>query len=430
MVKHGFYNFLNWFDERAWYPLGRIVGGTVYPGLMLTSGLIHYVLDSLHIPVHIRDICVFLAPIFSGLTAIATYLLTKELWNEKAGLFAACFIAIVPGYISRSVAGSYDNEGIAIFALMFTYYLWIKSVKTGSVFWATLTALSYLYMVSAWGGYVFIINLIPLHALFLIIMGRYSTRLYVSYSTFFVLGLLFSMQIPFVGFQPVRTSEHMASAGVFAVLQACAFASYVMSIITKAQVQKLLLSAAIGMSGCVLAGVVALTYTGYIAPWSGRFYSLWDTGYAKIHIPIIASVSEHQPTTWFSFFFDLHVLVAVFPVGMYLCIKGINDERVFSKFRLSLSHSLCLHLFEVLLYAITASYFAGVMVRLMLTFTPVVCVLSAIAFSEAFELSLLDVKEKIKDKLTGSGKDKPEEEKAVQVKDPKVLSSASLKNIF
>jgi len=29
MVKHGFYNFLNWFDERAWYPLGRIVGGTV-----------------------------------------------------------------------------------------------------------------------------------------------------------------------------------------------------------------------------------------------------------------------------------------------------------------------------------------------------------------------------------------------------------------
>ncbi|KFM71549.1 Oligosaccharyl transferase subunit STT3-like protein, partial [Stegodyphus mimosarum] len=28
MVKHGFYNFLNWFDDRAWYPLGRIVGGT------------------------------------------------------------------------------------------------------------------------------------------------------------------------------------------------------------------------------------------------------------------------------------------------------------------------------------------------------------------------------------------------------------------
>ena len=33
----------------------------------------------------------------------------------------------VPGYISRSVAGSYDNEGIAIFALQFTYFLWVST---------------------------------------------------------------------------------------------------------------------------------------------------------------------------------------------------------------------------------------------------------------------------------------------------------------
>jgi len=62
----------------------------------------------------------------SGMTAISTYFLTKELWSPGAGLFACCFIAIVPGYISRSVAGSYDNEGIAIFALQFTYYLWVS----------------------------------------------------------------------------------------------------------------------------------------------------------------------------------------------------------------------------------------------------------------------------------------------------------------
>ena len=106
MVTNGYYNFLNWFDERAWYPLGRIVGGTVYPGLMITSGAIHYILNSLNMTIHIREVCVFLAPFFSGLTAIATYLLTKELWSQGAGLFAAAFIGIVPGYISRSVAGN------------------------------------------------------------------------------------------------------------------------------------------------------------------------------------------------------------------------------------------------------------------------------------------------------------------------------------
>ncbi|MGH0160304.1 UNVERIFIED_CONTAM: hypothetical protein FKN15_072140 [Acipenser sinensis] len=157
LTTNGFYEFLNWFDERAWYPLGRIVGGTVYPGLMVTAGLIHYVLNLLHLTVHIRDVCVFLAPVFSGLTAISTFLLTRELWNQGAGLLAACFIAIVPGYISRSVAGSFDNEGIAIFALQFTYYLWV----------------------SAWGGYVFIINLIPLHVFVLLLMQRFSRRVYI-----------------------------------------------------------------------------------------------------------------------------------------------------------------------------------------------------------------------------------------------------------
>ena len=38
--------------------------------------------------------------------------------------------------------------------------------------------------------------------------------IFLAYSTFFILGLLLSMQIPFVGFQPIRTSEHMAAAGV------------------------------------------------------------------------------------------------------------------------------------------------------------------------------------------------------------------------
>ncbi|KPP62836.1 dolichyl-diphosphooligosaccharide--protein glycosyltransferase subunit STT3B-like [Scleropages formosus] len=388
LTSNGFYEFLNWFDERAWYPLGRIVGGTVYPGLMVTAGLIHYVLNLLHMTVHIRDVCVFLAPIFSGLTAISTFLLTRELWNQGAGLLAACFIAIVPGYISRSVAGSFDNEGIAIFALQFTYYLWVKSVKTGSVFWTIGCCLSYFYMVSfcckhcvlhasgrlltsnvfvmlqvsAWGGYVFIINLIPLHVFVLLLMQRYSRRVYIAYSTFYIVGLVLSMQIPFVGFQPIRTSEHMAAAGVFALLQAYAFLQYLKDRLTKQEFQTLFFLGVSLAAGVVFLTVIYLTYTGK---------------YAKIHIPIIASVSEHQPTTWVSFFFDLHILVCTFPAGLWFCIKNINDERVF-----------------VALYAISAVYFAGVMVRLMLTLTPVVCMLSAIAFSSVFEHYLGDDQKK------------------------------------
>lgn len=117
------------------------------------------------------------------------------------------------------------------------------------------------------------------------------------------------------------------------------------------------------------AALVLLTVSGTIAPWSGRFYSLWDTGYAKIHIPIIASVSEHQPTAWPAFFFDLNFLIWLFPAGVYMLFRELADEHVF-----------------VIVYAVMASYFAGVMVRLMLTLTPVVCVAAAVALSNILDV--------------------------------------------
>lgn len=44
-----------------------------------------------------------------------------------------------------------------------------------------------------------------------------------------------------------------------------------------------------------LAAIAVGTATGYIAPWTGRFYSLLDPTYAKKHIPIIASGT---PCAW------------------------------------------------------------------------------------------------------------------------------------
>ncbi|KAL6051718.1 oligosaccharyl transferase stt3 subunit [Balamuthia mandrillaris] len=364
LVSEGIYNFLNWFDETSWYPLGRIVGGTVYPGLMFTAAAVHWVLHSLHLTVDIRNVCVLLAPWFASNTAIATYFFTKEAWDSSAGLVAAAMIAIVPGYISRSVAGSFDNEGIAIFALIFTYFLWIKSVKTGSLMWSAFCALAYFYMVSAWGGYVFIINLIPLHVLTLLITGRYSNRLYVAYTTFYSLGTLLAMQISFVGFQPVQSSEHMAALGVFGLLQLFYFINWVRSFLP-AESFKVIFNLVIVTGAAVLGlGVVVGTLTGYISPWTGRFYSLLDPTYAKDHIPIIASVSEHQPTTWASFFFDLHCMVFLFPAGLYFCFRKLTDANIF-----------------LILYAVTSVYFSGVMVRLMLVLAPIATVVSSIAVS-------------------------------------------------
>uniref|UniRef100_A0A0D3A5K9 dolichyl-diphosphooligosaccharide--protein glycotransferase n=1 Tax=Brassica oleracea var. oleracea TaxID=109376 RepID=A0A0D3A5K9_BRAOL len=77
LSKNGIYEFWNWFDDRTWYPLGRVIGGTVYPGLTLTAGTI-WILNSLNIPLSVEIVCVFSALTFSAFAPWATYLLTKS----------------------------------------------------------------------------------------------------------------------------------------------------------------------------------------------------------------------------------------------------------------------------------------------------------------------------------------------------------------
>lgn len=137
-------------------------------------------------------------------------------------------------------------------------------------------------------------------------------------------------------------------------------------------------------------GAIALgvgTASGYISPWTGRFYSLLDPTYAKDHIPIIASVSEHQPTAWSSFMFDYHILLFLFPAGLYFCFKRLSDATIF-----------------IVMYGLTSMYFAGVMVRLILVATPAVCLISAIAVSATVKNLTLLVRAKSKAVVGGSSK--------------------------
>lgn len=50
--------------------------------------------------------------------------------------------------------------------------------------------MAYLYMVMSWGGYSFIINLLPIHCLACIFTGRLSHRLYVAYAPLIVMGTI------------------------------------------------------------------------------------------------------------------------------------------------------------------------------------------------------------------------------------------------
>ena len=46
---------------------------------MVTSAVLYHVMNFFHITIDIRNVCVFLAPLFSSFTTLVTYHLTKEL---------------------------------------------------------------------------------------------------------------------------------------------------------------------------------------------------------------------------------------------------------------------------------------------------------------------------------------------------------------
>lgn len=123
--------------------------------------------------------------------------------------------------------------------------------------------------------------------------------------------------------------------------QIIAFVDYIRSKLSKNDFETLFTFLMYTMGMLAISVGTALTLSGKISPWTGRFYSLLDPSYAKNHIPIIASVSEHQPTSWSSFYFDLQILVFLFPAGLYFCFQQLTDANIF-----------------MILYGITSIYFA------------------------------------------------------------------------
>jgi len=70
LAEHGAEKFFKWFDHTAWYPLGRPVGTTIYPGMQFAAVWIWQVLNVCGFEMSLNDVCVFV-PAWFGVAATA-----------------------------------------------------------------------------------------------------------------------------------------------------------------------------------------------------------------------------------------------------------------------------------------------------------------------------------------------------------------------
>ena len=85
LASEGFFHFRNWFDDRSWYPLGRVVGESIHSGLVAIAANIYWILNCFNTTVNIRVICVYLPPCIASVTTIFAYGVAKEVnqsWRQ------------------------------------------------------------------------------------------------------------------------------------------------------------------------------------------------------------------------------------------------------------------------------------------------------------------------------------------------------------
>jgi dolichyl-diphosphooligosaccharide--protein glycosyltransferase len=384
--NNGWTPFFHWFDHESWYPLGRPVGTTIYPGMQIASVTIKNTLNAIGYEISLNDVCCYV-PCWGGVAA--TFFMWLWAWecsgSANAGVIAALIFSIVPAHIMRSVGGGYDNESVAMTCMMMTFYFWCRSLRNASVdtakatfdskFWGVMAGLGYICMAAAWGGYVFVLNMIGVHAGVLVILGKFSPSLFTAYSLFYVIGTLGAMQVPVIGWTPLKSLEQLpclAALGGLCMLEFCRRVQ-VDKKLTTFELNKLRLKVG-GVAICIgIAIISALAPMGYFGPISSRIRSLF-VAHTRTGNPLVDSVAEHQPASSQAYWQYLYYLVYVAPIGFGFTLYPFTEGKVF-----------------LWAYASVAYYFSLKMARLIILIGPIGSCLSGVAFGYGLDWALVQM---------------------------------------
>lgn len=409
LYYNGAKKFFTWFDHKVWYPLGRPVGTTIYPGMQFTAVWIKNVIVGEGMT--LNDICCYIPAWFGVIATFLVGCITYECTLEcnsshtifsmlkdlaygrksnssiqerdetkytmgfsslglTSSIFAMWIMGIVPAHLTRSVGGGYDNESVAVSAMTLTFYLWVRSLREGekySYLYGLLSGIAYFYMVATWGGYVFVLNMIGLHATLLVLLGRFSTKVYLSYSLFYVVGTALAIQVPVVGLTPLKSLEQMGPGLVFLVYQVIYYCEREILKKKLAGVEAWKFRIEIIATACVVTATIfiLLVPQGYFGPISSRVRGLF-VKHTKTGNPLVDSVAEHQPADNSAYFRYLQHLCLFAPLGFVSVLNQFGDAPSF-----------------IIVYAVAAYFFSHKMVRLILLMGPVASVLGGISVSRA-----------------------------------------------
>lgn len=363
IVDHGFLAWFRWHDTMSWYPYGADMPTWNLYGEAFVVAAITMFLHSVGVNVSVFVVAVIFPVVAGTLTVLAAYFLGKDFWGKGAGMFTALFLALNPSSIGRTQLGFLRHEPLGILLMILIFLFFRRSTLPNystrkTLFYATLTGFTLFYLAASWAASYFPLDLLVLYAVVLAILGRSSKKLFLSYSVAMGIFLVLTpFLVPKLGLSSLYDLTWLVVPAGEVVLLGRQVASYISS-------RKMALYTLTGAVGATAAVVAALSYFKIVSLPYGKFYAVIDP-FVRSSVPIIQSVAEHQPATWGSFFYEFGALIFLILFGFIFILQRARNDDIF-----------------LLLWGVTAVYFAASFVRLTLLLAPAFCLLAAIGTVE------------------------------------------------
>ena len=360
MVQNGLispYWPTHWIDTQRWYPDGIDMSKSL-PALPMTAAIFYDVISALGANVDLMEFCAIFPAIMGALACLIIYFIGKDMGGKSIGLFAALFLALSPSFLQRTSLGFFDDETIGIVALLLFIYLFMRAIDeerpmTSTLRYSVGSAAVLAYFVAGWGAAFFPIGLAVLFVFALILLRRYSHRLFLSYSVTFGLGLFIAINVPYISPTYLTTGPVLPVVGVFVLL--CLSEVLRTRISTRSKV-----FLTVALLAILIGGFGVFWQLGYVHSIAGKFISVINP-LARSDSPLVESVAEHRISAWGSIYYELGIGILFFIVGLYFTLRNLNNRNLF-----------------LVLFGLTALYFACSMVRLLVLLAPAFGLLASV----------------------------------------------------
>lgn len=270
-------------DTLRYYPFGFDPRGEF--------GILSYVIAYLEKIMHLFntnattvDAAILYPALSFFIAAIFFFLFVKKMLNYKAAIVATAFFAVIPAFLYRTMAGVADKEALAVaimFAGLYFYVLALKSEKAiAAIIWGLVAGICTGVLAAVWGGYVFIIVSLGLHAIICNLFGIFKKNNIYAYSIW-----MFSFMIVAYICYPIRYTPTIFLGSITSQIMIIGFLMSVIILLSeikqlagfKDKIERKMPLGLFALIATVLIGVIFLLVTSGISIIGEVFNEVYTT---------------------------------------------------------------------------------------------------------------------------------------------------------